>query len=202
MAEMADYILPPATWLEREDIVDSMTYREFVCARPKAIEPLGECRDDDQIAFDLLKKTEAEIPSACCLKPFVAGLPVERHRHRLRSVLAEENTLWQSHREEISDRFFAQRRQARVQYTIRKVELSSSRLKETGQDPLPYHKEPAESLITTPEISKDFPYILIAGSPVISLHLTRQAIIFRDSEKYSLEPVTGYPSRNRGKTWD
>ena len=118
MAEMADYILPPATWLEREDIVDSMTYGNFVCARPKAIEPLGECRDDDQIAFDLLKKMNLKFP-----------LPVDSNRSLLDFQLKdtgidfeqfspEENTLWQSHREEISDRLPAQRRQARVQYTI------------------------------------------------------------------------------------
>jgi len=61
-AELADYLIPPATWLEREDVVDAFGYYGYVCPRPKVIEPVGECRDEDQLAFDLLKKMGLKFP--------------------------------------------------------------------------------------------------------------------------------------------
>ena len=46
-----------------------------------------------------------------------------------------------------------------------KVELYCARLKEVyGQDPLPYYKEPTQSPISTPELAKDYPFILITGT--------------------------------------
>jgi len=45
-----------------------------------------------------------------------------------------------------------------------KVEFYSQQLKDLGQDPLPIYHEPAESPISQPDLAKDFPLVLIAGS--------------------------------------
>jgi len=42
-ANLADILLPPATYLERDEIHTSR-YTGFYCAGEKAIEPVGECR--------------------------------------------------------------------------------------------------------------------------------------------------------------
>jgi anaerobic selenocysteine-containing dehydrogenase len=44
------------------------------------------------------------------------------------------------------------------------VELYSSILKGQGYDPLPYYVEPPLSPISTPEIAKEYPFILITGA--------------------------------------
>ena len=44
-----------------------------------------------------------------------------------------------------------------------KVELYSSIFKEFGYDPLPTYVEPHESPISTPELAKEYPLILITG---------------------------------------
>ena len=44
-----------------------------------------------------------------------------------------------------------------------KAELYSNVLKELGYDPLPLYEEPPESPISTPEVAKEYPYILITG---------------------------------------
>jgi anaerobic selenocysteine-containing dehydrogenase len=44
-----------------------------------------------------------------------------------------------------------------------KIELHSTLLEEYGLDPLPSHMEPVESPISTPEVFKEFPLILITG---------------------------------------
>jgi anaerobic selenocysteine-containing dehydrogenase len=44
-----------------------------------------------------------------------------------------------------------------------KVELYCTRYEEYGLDPLPYYEEPIESPVSTPEIWKEYPLILITG---------------------------------------
>ena len=44
-----------------------------------------------------------------------------------------------------------------------KVEFSSSVLAENGYDPFPIYQEPAESPVSAPEISKEFPMVLTTG---------------------------------------
>ena len=46
----------------------------------------------------------------------------------------------------------------------KKVELYSGQLAELGCDPLPIYQEPAESPLSQPDLAKDYPLILIAGT--------------------------------------
>ncbi len=164
-AELADYVLPPAHWLEREDVVDSFNYYGYVCARPRAIEPVGECRDDDEVAFDLLKRMKLKFP-----------LPgVDSNRSLMNYQLKELNIDF----DEFCRRGVVYGTITEKKYetgVVRKdgkpgfdtpsgkVEFYSARLKEMGQDPLPHHKESYESPVTTPKIARDYPLILIGGS--------------------------------------
>ncbi|HLA80503.1 MAG TPA: molybdopterin-dependent oxidoreductase, partial [Thermoleophilia bacterium] len=55
VAELADYVLPVTTWLERDESCD-FKYMDCIAARQKAVDPPPECRDDLQIAIDLVKR--------------------------------------------------------------------------------------------------------------------------------------------------
>ena len=46
----------------------------------------------------------------------------------------------------------------------KKVEIYSERLQKFGYDPLPVYREPAESPVSQPELAKEYPFILIAGT--------------------------------------
>ena len=46
----------------------------------------------------------------------------------------------------------------------RKIELYCKVLEKMGYEPLPSYKEPSESPIQTPELLKEFPYVLTTGS--------------------------------------
>ena len=61
-ADIADYIIPPACWLERDEISDNQNYPNFIAARQKVVEPIGECRDEFLILFDLLKRMGYTLP--------------------------------------------------------------------------------------------------------------------------------------------
>jgi anaerobic selenocysteine-containing dehydrogenase len=54
-AEIADYVLPAAHWLERDDTCD-LLYMNYIAARPKVIEPVGECWHDMKISIELSKR--------------------------------------------------------------------------------------------------------------------------------------------------
>ncbi len=54
-AELADYVLPATTWLERDECCDQQ-YMGCVAARQKTVEPLAEARDDVQIVIDLARR--------------------------------------------------------------------------------------------------------------------------------------------------
>ena len=47
-----------------------------------------------------------------------------------------------------------------------KIELYSTRMKEAGYDPLPYFEEPPESPYSTPELTDEYPLILITGARI------------------------------------
>lgn len=164
-AELADYVLPPATYLEREDLEDSWAYSRFVCARPRVIEPVGECRDEDEVIFDLLKRMKIEFP-----------LPVDSNRGLLDYQLREAGVDFEEFCRRgilfgtVTERKYeagALREDGKSGFNTPsgKVELYSARLKEVyGQDSLPYYKEPTQSPISTPELAKDYPFILITGT--------------------------------------
>ena len=68
-----------------------------------------------------------------------------------------------------------------------KVELDSVVFEKLGFDSLPYYEEPAESPISTPELAKKNPYILISHRPRFFTHSQyRQSTILR--KKYN-EPL-------------
>jgi len=46
----------------------------------------------------------------------------------------------------------------------KKVEIYSEQLEKLGYDPLPVYREPAESPVSCPELAREYPFILIAGS--------------------------------------
>ncbi len=78
-AEIADYVLPATTWLERDELCDD-GYTDYIAARQKAVEPQGEARDDLAIVMDLVGRIpwadRARIPwdsPAECYDWMVAG---------------------------------------------------------------------------------------------------------------------------------
>ncbi len=162
-AELADYVLPAATWLERDECCDGM-YMNYIAARQKAIEPLDECWDDRKIVIELVKK----IPWAN------------------RSIIpwddVDEFNEWRVEGMGMTFEEFKKKGYVTVPAKYRKyeqksfntptgkVELYSTIFDKYGYDPLPSFREPPESPVSTPELMKDYPLILISGSRYIEYY--------------------------------
>lgn len=155
-AQLADYVLPATTYLERPWL---WTYSGIVGserALPKAVEGRYDRRDDYDVwrGLALQLGQEADWPWETL---------EEVYDYRLAPIgltFAEFMT---------QGGFLAppksERRYEQIGFATPsgKVEFSSSILEKLGYDPLPQYREPAESPISRPDLAADYPLILITG---------------------------------------
>jgi len=156
-AELADIVLPAATWLESECIGGHFFRHGYIFPRKKIVQ-IGECWPDHQILNELGKRlgqkewgSTVDADLDLILEP--SGLNWQQVRER--SYLRGEMEYRKYERKGFST-------------PTGKVELYSTVFDEWGYDPLPQYREIPESPISTPELASEYPYILITGarSPV------------------------------------
>jgi anaerobic selenocysteine-containing dehydrogenase len=157
-AELADIILPAATWLEMDNTADSWKRSGYIFAKRRIIQ-VGECWQDHKIFNELGKRmgqgeywgknVEADLddvlsPSGMNFKQFI-------EKGYLRGKLE-----------------YSKHEKNGFSTPTGKVELYSTIMEDLGYDPLPQYREAPESPVSTPELAKLYPYILTTGfrSPV------------------------------------
>jgi anaerobic selenocysteine-containing dehydrogenase len=165
-ADLADYVLPPATWLEREGIASALNHPNYILARQKVVEPLGEARNEYHVIFDLLKKMEIE-----------PAIPVRNYEELLDYRLKRTKTTF----EEFKKRYIIYEPIVEKKYEkglLRqdgnpgfktpsgKCEIWSTTLEDYGYEPLPYYKDKYPSQ----EIMNDYPLILTDGRHLAIYH--------------------------------
>ena len=157
-AEIADYVLPPAHWLERDDTCD-LIYMNYIAARQKVLEPMAECWHDMKMSIELAKR----IPWADRQylpwddvdefnEELVSGAGFTFKELKERSCMMREVPLKYKRYEE---KGFAS--------PTGKVELYCTAFEKHGYDPLPFYWEPPESPESTPELLDEYPFVLYTG---------------------------------------
>ena len=167
-AALADYVLPAAHWLERDEIpLIAGLWQPAIEARVQTVEPYGESRNEQQVILDIYWKliekgfkpqksrTDVDfiqwrtIPEFLdyCLKGFGATWQELKENHVL-PFPARPYRLYDK------DGF-------KFKTHTGKVELFSTTMEQLGLDPLPNHREPPESPISTPELAEEYPLILM-----------------------------------------
>jgi len=167
-AELADIVLPAATFLER------MTFTKFVGeARrefpltyyqlaPKAVEPMDECKSDYDFISELArrmgygdvfpwKSVEESIDHQ--LKPI--GLSCKKLEEQAGLILEREYSPQEAYKK--YEKFFAQ------PMLPNKVALYSDALERQGYEPLPVYREPGESPVSRPDLAKEYPLVCMAS---------------------------------------
>ncbi|MFC1824710.1 molybdopterin-dependent oxidoreductase [Thermodesulfobacteriota bacterium] len=152
--QMADMVLPAASWLETDDVAD-LHFVWCVLARQK-VAAIGECRDDKEIIISLARRMGLQedfpwssVPEYCDWVLKDTGMTFEEFKQR--GIIRGEMR-YKKYEEE----GFAT--------TSGKFELSCSKLDALGYDPLPYYREPPESPYSSPELFEDYPLIISSGS--------------------------------------
>jgi thiosulfate reductase/polysulfide reductase chain A len=157
-AEIADYVLPAAHWLERDDTCD-LQYMNYIAARQKVIEPLGDCWHDMKMSIELIKR----IPWAT--RQFLPWDDVDEFNE----ALVKETGLTFTQLKEkpchikMEPRRYKLYEEKGFKTPTGKVELYSTAFEKNGYDPLPFYREPPESPLSTPELFEHYPLILYTG---------------------------------------
>ncbi len=152
-AELADIVLPAATWLEMDYIGDFWKRHGYILPRRKIIN-VGECRSDHEMLNDLAHRVGQ---GEYWWDTFEEGLDY---------ILEPMGITWQEFknmdyiRGEVE---YQKYKKKGFSTPTKKFELYSTLLEKWGYDPLPKYSEPPESPRSTPELYKEYPYILITG---------------------------------------
>ena len=152
--QLADIVLPAASWLEQDDVAD-IHFIWCVLARQK-VATIGECRDDKQIMIDLALRMGME-----------DYFPWKNVREYCDWVLKDTGITFEEFKKiGILKGEMRYRKYEKEGFATPsgKVELRSSAVEAMGYDPLPYYVEPPESPYSTPELFKDYPLIMTTGA--------------------------------------
>jgi anaerobic selenocysteine-containing dehydrogenase len=154
--ELADLVLPAAPWAETDITVNTIQgYGNALVGCPRIVEPAGECWDDRKIVLELGRRMGEDIPwedigqwNDYCLE--TVGMTFEELLSRLGQEIEfpvdfkkydKPGWKWNT--------------------PTGKIELYSTLLEEHGYDPLPGYREDPVSPLSTPDLLKEFPLILI-----------------------------------------
>jgi len=156
-AEIADLVLPVAHWSERDEAIDAYTKNYLFCHK-KIVEPPEECWEDKKILIELAKKLGLtgywkSVEESLDDRVVRTGLTFEEFRQK--GMLDGPIS------------FKKYEKHGSFKTPSRKVELYAEHLEKIGVDPIPVFKEPPESPVSTPELAKKYPLILITGIKTI-----------------------------------
>jgi anaerobic selenocysteine-containing dehydrogenase len=163
-ARLCDIVLPATFNFEHDNLVHSELHR-IVQFAPKIVEPEGEARDELDIWKGIAERLSMdEHFGLTSMDAMRLALDSEECRHITLERLMEhpEGIRTAAPVIPFSDRIF--------NTSTKKVELYSNELEALGHDPLPFHEEPAESPISTPDVFEEYPLIMITGRLKERLH--------------------------------
>lgn len=153
-AELADVVLPSATWLEMDYIGDFWKRHGYILPRHKVVQ-VGECKSDHEMLNELAKRVGQ------------GDYWWESFERALDWILEPMGMTWQEFKtrgEDLRGEVRYRKYESKGFSTpTGKFELYSTLLEKWGHDPLPQFREPPESPVSTPELYKEYPYILITG---------------------------------------
>ncbi len=186
---LADYVLPATDALERPTLTNDWGMMGSEFGRGAAVKPQYERKDDYQLWCDLGKRfgqadhwpdtlegwlDKLLAPTGISFKEFADG-PGHKPVHKYHQY------------EETGFGTFSG-----------KVELVPSLLNRLGYDPLAGYQEPPWSPISTPELAKEYPLILISGSRVKEFHHSSHRQLDRIRKRYP-DPVMEISPENARK---
>jgi len=155
-AQMADLVLPAATWLEEDDV---MHYHIIwsVLARKKLAQ-IGEARSDRDIIFDLAHRLGLH-----------EAFPWKDSSEYLSWVLEDTGLSFEAFCKKgilLGEMQYNKFETQGFSTPSGKFEIASSIMEDMGLSPLPLYREPPLSPVSTPELAEEFPLILMSGTKV------------------------------------
>jgi anaerobic selenocysteine-containing dehydrogenase len=160
-AELADYVLPAATWLERPDVWSFSDYGSYIWAREAVLPHILPGSYEHFRDYDIWRELGIRLGQE-------ADWPWETLEEVLDYRLAPlGHTLKTFPRVVVRPVVEKKYEKQGFATTTGKVELRSTVLEALGYDPLPKYLVPPESPQGDPALARDYPYTLIDGRRIL-----------------------------------
>jgi len=177
-AQLADIVLPAATNFEFDDIGHFGLPHGFILARPKIVEPAGECWPDAKILNELGKRLgyahDFWNDMRECLDEILKPAGMAYDDFKTVGILKGK---WEYKSYEKNG----------FKTASGKVEIYSQQLKDWGYDPLPSGHGPAACSDGDPELPRDYPLIFTSAKDPFYFHSAYRNI--PSLRKASPEPI-------------
>ncbi len=164
-AALADWVLPATMWPERDECCDE-GYMGCVAARQQTVAPPSECRDDMQIAMDIVERLPWANRDALPWRT-----PREFNDFRVREMGFSFHAFKRMGYVQVPLQY-RQYETSRLRTPTGKIELSSTLFEKYGYSPLPFYTENPCSPVSAPELLWKYPYILITGGRTMPYYLS------------------------------
>lgn len=157
-AELADIVLPAASWPELDQLAGLPTVAaNVVLAQQKAVQ-IGECRADEEIFVALARGMKLPV----CTEPVKDVLDSQLAAGGLNITF-----------DELKKRGFIKLPMQYRKYETSgfktptgKIELYATQLERLGYAPLPSYQEVPESPLSTPDVASQYPLVLTTGGRI------------------------------------
>ncbi|MDP1990708.1 MAG: molybdopterin-dependent oxidoreductase [Syntrophales bacterium] len=163
-AEIADIVLPAASFLEcsrlRSTRFKADPYTQHVAVQNQVVERVGESRPDEELFFDLARRLGLED-----LFPWNDALEAAADAIKSLGLSVDDiagnpgGKEWRYSEAEVL-KFYEQKG---FNTPTKKVELYNTTFEKNQYDPLPQYHEPAESPVSQPALSKEYPLTCLNG---------------------------------------
>jgi anaerobic selenocysteine-containing dehydrogenase len=155
-AQLADLVLPAVTWLEQDDVV--FFHKIWCILARKKLAQIGEARDDRDVLFEMAHRLGLN-----------EAFPWRDSKEYLDWVLEDTGLSFEQFCQKdtlLGEMRYRKYESEGFKTASGKFEISSSVMEAMGSSPLPVYREPPLSPVSTPELAKKFPLILISGTKV------------------------------------
>ena len=162
---VADLIIPGTTFAEKDSV---FTTGVPLNAISKQIQ-VAECRSHWEVAFELAKRLNPQAVPWPTLKDLfdarikVSGKTFDELAKNTWDLAPKDHPSGCSGYYRYEKGLLRNDGKPGFNTPTGKIELRSTLLEQYGADPLPHHEEPIESPLSTPDIYKEYPLILITG---------------------------------------
>jgi len=160
-AKLAHIILPVCSSVETLSLAYNYGLTmgiPFAMLSRKLIEPIGETRPDWWIYSELGRKMGYQE-----LFPWKSDEEVVRHMLGPSGMTLEQ---LQEHPEGLMFGRRSYMMGQKIKTPSGKIEIYSKTLADSGHDPIPVHREPTQSPVSAPDLTREYPLILVTGSRI------------------------------------
>jgi anaerobic selenocysteine-containing dehydrogenase len=184
-AQQVDLILPAATWLEQNDVVNQ--FKQWIIVARQKVAQIGEARDDREVILDLAHRLDLHF-----------AFPWKTWQSFLDQILKDTGENFQSFCQKgflLGSQRFRKYESIGFNTPSGKLEIFSSALDSLGLEPLPVYREPNRSPVSNPELAREYPLVLTTGAKLRQyFHSEYRQLPFlrqqRPDPKFEIHPQT------------